>query len=895
MPFRTISVSGADVRALPRKSTSPAAARRSTIGIALLLGLVAACSAPPRGAALATPLQATPIPPAPPAPPEDLSDRGTPALDAVLLQHVPEGTFGPYLGSGAEDRTVALWAAPVEGSSNRWFSLSLDAKHLPRGPALSLADAPADLALASISGTPQGFVALATSMSADAGTRLEALMLGKAGELVSGPTPIVHSRTEILWVDALQVGTGSVALWATLALTSADIHLAALSTTGAPVSAPLRVLEGARAWQALEFGDGIALAALLRVGNDGAHAVRVTFLDTDGRVLGQTDVASGAQIEPQLDAARVGDNLVLCWLQRDGLDRRLYSAALGPDMRLINKPRAAAPPFGDQSLIELIPASDRRADAYLAWENLEQAPRGQRRFQLARVTDQASLQPERAELTFIGGADQRPEFARKGDGMAAITRASACARDAVTCTDQAAVPTFVELGPELEVLASEPLRLSAEKQRIADLAWGLHCNAVTCAALGALPAAPVPIFGIELRARSDAWRAAAVRVDPAGPHAIEMRTLRETPEPLRDVVAAKTGSSWLVASLTQFDDSTPYVAPKTPAPDGRLAPIRAMLSVQAFAPSGLEAGASQILSYRARSASGLALVPASDDRALLAWSALDRQQPEVFATLLGRGGQSLKQRMLSSGAGMVTQVAAAALPRGFLVAWIGDQGAEPRAFSALVDAELGRGSPQQQASRGAGITTAISLLTLKDTAWLAQVRRTENDHSLFVTRLDPRSAAPRGEDLPIQQSESSAFVSPMLVSKGDGALLAWIERPEVADTDGPRVWLQDLDGEGRRKGEPLALTPGAGEPTALGILCEDGGCQGVVDSRSGNGHALEGFRWDGAQAPSGIQLLTRRASTARDPAAFALTSSSIFYADRRDQAGLLRRVGVRWR
>jgi hypothetical protein len=898
MPFRTITVSRADVPPRRRIDACSALAQRQAVGFALLLGLVAACSAPPRGSALATPLTATPIPPAPPAPPDDLSDRGTPALDAVLLQHVPEGTFGPYLGNAAEGRTVALWAAPAEGSGNRWFSLSLDARHVPRGPAISLADAPADLALASVSGTAQGFIALATSTSTsgDAGTRLEALTLGKAGELVAGPTPIVHSHAEILWVHALQVGASSVALWATLALTSADIHLAALNLMGTPLSAPLRVLEGARAWQAVEFGDGIALAALLRVGNDGAHTVRVMFLDNQGRVLGQTDVASGAHIEPQLDAARVGDNLVLCWLQRDGLDRRLYSAALGSDTRLLAKPRALAPPFGDQRLLELIPTSDPSGDAILAWEQLDQAPRGQRRVQLGRVSDRADLQSHRAELTFIGGADQSPELARKGNGIAAITRASACARDAVPCTDQGPVPTFVELGPELDVLASEPLRLSAEKQRIADLAWGLHCNAQTCAALGALPTAPVPIFGIELRARSDAWRAAAARVGGTWPRPLELRTLRETPEPLRDVVAAKAGTTWLVASLSQFDDNTPYVTPKTPAPDGRLAPVRAKLSVQPFAPSGLEAGASRIISYRARSASGLSLARASDDRALLAWSALDRQQPEVFATLLGRGGQSLKQRMLSSGAGEVTQVAAGALPRGFVVAWVGDQGAEASAFSTRVDAELGGGSPQHQVSRGAGVTTAISLLTLGDAAWLAQVRRTENEHSLVLTRLDAHTAAPLGEDLPIQHSESSAFVSPVLVARGASALLAWIERPEVANAEGPRVWLQELDGEARRKGEPLALALGAtGEPHALGILCEAGGCQGVIDNRAASGHALEGFRWDGAQAPADVQVLVRRDGSARDPAAFALTPSGVFYADRRDQGGLLRRVGVGWR
>jgi hypothetical protein len=865
-------------------------------GVAASLALFGAgCGASPNTAAvLAPPLVVTPVPAAPPAPPEEPRQQGTPALDAVLLEHVPEGTSGPYLGSSRGGPNIALWAAPTEGSGRRWFSRSLDAKDAPLGPAVSLADAPNQLGLVNVSATAQGFLALASSVT-ETGTRIEALALGKAGELVSGPTPVVHDRGDVVWVDTVQVGGTSVALWATLAVGSADISLTALNPLGAPVATPTRVLEGAKAWQAVEFSDGIALAAVLAGPNPARQSVRVSFLDTNGHVLGQTEVRTGANLNGQVDATRVGDNLLVCWTERDALDERLYLAVLGPDTHLVGKPRAAVSRFGSQRLLELIPAADRHGDAILAWESVDQAPRGQQRFQLARVSEQGSLKPGGAELSFAGEGAERPEFARKGEGVATLTRAMPCARDAKPCTDLKAVPTFVEFGPALEVLASEPLRLLPEAGRTADLAWGLRCDVDTCAALGALPASPVPIFGVELRARSDQWPAVATRVTDAVPRSTEMRTLRES-DVLRDLASARLGGSWLIATLTQFDESTPYVRRKTPAPDGKLAPVRALLSVQPFKADGAEAGSAHVISYRARSTSGLALTRASGDQALLTWTALDKQHSEVFGTLLSRAGEAVAQRMLSVGAGDVSQVAAVAVPRGFLVAWIGDHGGEARAFATKVGTDLTRGSPQQALSQGPGAVTSLSLLGRAEGAWLAQVRATENQQTLAVTRLDGRTGARLGDDVRIQQSDVSALASPWLVARGDGALLAWIERPEVANGEAPRAWLLELDRDARRKGEPLAVPSLLGNPSAVQVSCEEDGCQGVLDSRAPSGHALEGFSWDGGlEAALSTRVLVRRDTAKSDPPALALANTGVFYADRREQAGLLRRVGVGWR
>src|SRR5262249_38785759 len=161
---------------------------------------------------------------------------------------------------------------------------------------------------------------------------------------------------------------------------------------------------------------------------------------------------------------------------------------------------------------------------------------------------------------------------------------------------------YVELGSDLDVIASEPLRLEPASGQTADLAWGLHCASDSCAALGALPAAPAPVYAIELRARSNSWSAPArslARETPRAPGPLRLRSVAET-DPLADIEVAPNGDGWLMASITQFDESTPYVMRTTPAPDGRLGPLRALLSVRALAKGQKMPGPMQVISYRAR-------------------------------------------------------------------------------------------------------------------------------------------------------------------------------------------------------------------------------------------------------------------------------------------------------
>jgi len=865
------------------------ATRAARLAVRVLASVVA-CAGPAPNAAPLLPIVATPIPPAPPAPPEPIVDDVAPALDAKLIERVPEGTFGPYVGASARGSSLALWAAQAQTEGARWFSTVLDSKGAPLAPPRALGEAPSELGLATVTGTARGFVALATGVS-PTGTRVEALQLGPAGELTNGPTPIVHSRTEVLWVKALAVGEVNVALWATLAVGAADVWLTPLTPAGAQQEAPVRVLEGAKAWQAVEFGDGIALAAVLVGASEASRTLLVSFVDSDGHLLGKTEIESGASLDDQLDAARVGDNLVLSWTAREGGAERLYLAALGPDTRLLAPPEPALPAFGRQRLVQILPPTEPRGDAVLAWEHVGQAPRGQQHIRLARLDERAELAPAAALISFSGNAPEEVELARKGRGVGGLTRALSCSPDAPSCALPEPVPTYVELSGELEPIASEPLRLAPEAGKVADLAWGLRCSNDSCSALGALPAAPVPIYGVELRARSRAWPAAASRIEPALPRARELRSVADV-DPLADVAAARVGGGWLVATLTQFDESTPYVRRKTPAPDGKLAPLRARLDVQSFTNEG-KSEPERTISYRARATSGIALARLGDERSLLAWTALDQQKPEVFVTLLTRNGAPAGQKMISAGAGDVSALAAASLPRGSVVAWIADRDGEPRLFAARLNEELVRTAPEQRLSASGGFT-GLSLVRHGDEAWLASTRRDEREEVLSVTRLDPKTGARRGEEIPIQRSEQGSLGSPTLVTNGAGALLAWVERPLAGGGEVARAFVVELDAEGQRVGEPVAVASASGEPAAVRLFCDAGRCQGALDARPPSAQLLEGFEYRAGNVPE-ARALVYRAGAVSDPPAFALADGAVFYADRIERRGSLRRAGIDWR
>jgi hypothetical protein len=255
--------------------------------------------------------------------------------------------------------------------------------------------------------------------------------------------------------------------------------------------------------------------------------------------------------------------------------------------------------------------------------------------------------------------------------------------------------------------------------------------------------------------------------------------------------------------------------------------------------------------------------------------------------------------MLTKNAGAVSRLAAAALNAGFLAAWTSELSGEARVWSARLAQDLSRGTPPQELKLGSGSVRGLTLLGRGAAgAWLGLARASDHGELVSIVRLDAKSGARVGEERVIARSEKGSLGSPTLVAKGEGAVFGWVERSR-GGMSGGGAWLVELDADAKPRGEPVSLPAGTADVAALRLACEDERCLVTLDARPPNGALLEGVVWPAPSVPEGepgpkAEALVQRASAGADPPAFAAVGSQVFYADRRQQYGLLRRVGIEW-
>ncbi|HEV8551451.1 MAG TPA: hypothetical protein VGQ57_20530, partial [Polyangiaceae bacterium] len=167
--------------------------------IAVALPLLAACGgAPP-------PLPYSPVHHAPKVAAHAALPK-VPSLRATQIGRVPDGTFGPYLGQGKAGG-VLVWAA-AEGDARGWYAAAVAPDGTLRGAARRLADAPPDIGLVVVRGSPEsaGYTVVSTRRTA-LSEWVEATLLDDKGELVAGPRALAEIHGRALWVEAVPLGT----------------------------------------------------------------------------------------------------------------------------------------------------------------------------------------------------------------------------------------------------------------------------------------------------------------------------------------------------------------------------------------------------------------------------------------------------------------------------------------------------------------------------------------------------------------------------------------------------------------------------------------------------------------------------------------------------------------
>lgn len=818
----------------------------------------------------------------------------------MLLAKVPSGTYGPYVGERPAG-VVYVWASvrPDDPKHQRaWYTLPLQHGQL-QGPPTRVADAPARIGLCAVepSGGPNpyhdtkpnaigapGFVVLSTRVQ-NGFQQVEDFMINVLGQLRGRPTVLNVPSGEVLWVDAVATPHGTLALWAVRRETSADVYAAALGLDGEKLGDVHKVLSHARAWQAAPTENGAAVAAV--VSSSGAHgtgSVKLVRIDESARAQPPISVSSSPTADLDLDMVADKGRLVLAWSDARAIEPRLYTASVDDQDNVTHGPAPATRAVGEQSLVTLVPPRDPAGTAYAAWENLAERPRGGGSvIEVARVGSDGVLGRARGAFSMAAGAGNTPEMKAAAQGLAALTLAPTC-RASRTCDSAPELPTFVQFDSSFHVTDSEPMRLDALGGKGASLAWGLTCRQKVCTVLAAPATSPAPVYVVDASHRTVNWTAPAWRVVPPPPPRAESNQAIAAIDSVSDLAARRVGGGVLAAWVSHFDPATPDVRLKRPAPDGRFDPLRAKLQTRAVMPDGSLSNLSTI-SLRARSPGGVALAPGKPAHpdALLAWAALDHQVPEVFVTLLDPRGHKLTQRMLTHGKHDVSDVAAAYVGDGWLVAWIDRTHGKPEVYVTKVNRRLTRVAPERRITSTTDVKSELAVIAHDKIAQLVWAEGT----GLYEERVNGKDAKPLAAAKRVAPS-SAPIQSLALAAYGRGTVAAWVSAHGGA---GANVHLGLLDPDGRLVGTPAGIRAAGGAADAVAVSCPDDRCRVVISVTSGE---LQGFEWSpNLKQAQPVRLVNLLGPTdeATHP---ALLGRDLLFADQAHHGTRVRHVRVQW-
>ncbi|WP_437326383.1 hypothetical protein [Sorangium sp. So ce381] len=677
-----------------RRPTGPALGRRAPalLGAALALSLGCSGAAP---APVARPPRVVKTPPAQPKAPE-----GPPLLPARVIAELDDEDTTSYFARRG-DEALLLYAA-----GGRWRTRALGADGAPRGDAVDAGPVAADVPVAALRATPQGYIA-AWIEQIDGSRAVRVLALDPAGKPSAPASLVAQTAEEISWLDVLPNAQGALVLWempreaqgdaARADVARVDVVMTVVAQgKGAAIkpTAPASVAREVLGWHAVATERGAAVALVLppaapRGRGEGKPArkaaaedaaedaklgpVALVEIDAAGKVSSPVVVSPEPTAQIDVEIAFVGGRYLLTWTDERDIDSAVYLAAVEPGGKVVVAPRQATPPSGEQALVSLVaPSQGGGGRALLAWEDLLRARGGDvggagargpgRLIHLASVGPDGTLGAERAALVF--SASGPPDLAADGDGFAAVTLAPATLKMA---RDGAAAPpvwpTFVRFGPDLSVRAAEPVRAApfAATDGVPYLVRGLTCHAGACATLASAAPGPQPggaagaraaLALVSLPVRESAWRAPAFREDKdPPPRATAVRALAEG-DPIAKVAAVELdGGAALSAWVTYFVEGASDAAP-------RGQDVSATLAVRAASPGGL--GKLNVLSQKASSLGGVAIAAAPplpadakgkgavQGESVIAWVARERGETQVYLTKVDATGAKVAQKKLTT-------------------------------------------------------------------------------------------------------------------------------------------------------------------------------------------------------------------------------------------------------
>ena len=222
------------------------------------------------------------------------------------------------------------------------------------------------------------------------------------------PIELAHTTDDIVWIDVVPTPRGAIALWVEQPHGGgANLLAAALGSDGAMRGVPARVARGVTGWQVVPTADGVGLALVTRAGAGRQERERSRLATARRRCprnrRRRWSSPPGSSIAGDVDAVRVGDQILLAWTDASQPDPQPMLASIDAAAHVHGPKRAIEGGFGGP----LVGLAAGPAGAVVAWEEPFRRGRASKRITLARVD------PAGAGRGRDDGAPARPPGARR--------------------------------------------------------------------------------------------------------------------------------------------------------------------------------------------------------------------------------------------------------------------------------------------------------------------------------------------------------------------------------------------------------------------------------------------------------------------------------------------------
>ena len=906
------------------------------VGLALLAGAIAACSAAPPPVVKRPPRPELPKAAAPPAPPP---------IEGVLPSHViaqlDDETTSPYFARRGEEGLL-LYA-----SSGHWLTRPIGADGAPQTKEALDVGATGDLGLAALEAAGDGYLAVWIENVARSHT-IKLLSLDAKGAPKGDPVVLTQVSDEVSYVDVIANAEGALVLWEVPHEDRSNVFVIA-TAGGKAVSAASTAAHDVYGWQVvgtergaamatvpIESGDGGAATAPKGKGKKKAAAspddpeprgsklgrVFLAEIDAKGKTSPPVVVSGEATAQVDVELAEVGGKYVVAWTDERHLDPCVYTASVDPGGKVSTPPHRATTPFGEQALVSLVaspytPVGTRAKHAALAWEDLLRSPRDGRLIHLAILGPDGSLGKERATLTFA--ASGPPDLVPDGEGFAAVTLAVSPFAQLPPELDAAGrsrkkdapiLPQYVRFGPDLAVIGAEPVIAEpfGDHDGVPYLTRTLTCESGACATLASGAGKGAPLAMVSLPARKSAVKPAGYRdEDETPPRPIGITALFDGDHLAKVAAADLPGGGSMAAWVTYYLEGASSRAGKKAKDEGPFA----TLGVRSVGEGGAP-GKTLILSRKALSIGGVALAPGlprtageKQSETAVAWVAREKGESQVFVTKVSASGEKLAQKGVTviarkKGKGPMSEASDVAIAAdgagGWVVAWVDTRDGNAEIYVAKVDKSLTKVIPDKRITEAPGDSAEVQIVVKgKDVllAW-SDARKSPEDGSadIYLARLDLATLKKQAPESRIFASELHSR-TPQIQPMGSGFLLAWIEDAFGAGKDGKAdsaestaekgLRIARLDGQGAMIGVPQLVRGENGYAVTSATLgCGPKICRGVLTTAQGESLTLGAFDLtpgSNAGPLKTIAVLTGPVTQDVSPVFSSVGASSLFFAD----------------